>query len=128
MNKLVFRYPREKERENLPFYKQDYLIANVQGTDYLIDCDLYFCHSGAIYHIEYQYDSRYETGGTSLVVSRELGQIDRDLVDCVIEESKYTIEGEDLQDLVSYIVTEMETLEKAMSNYDEEDEDEDDDF
>ena len=128
MNKLVFRYPTEEEEEKLPYYKRYCLIVKIGDTEYILDEDIYFSHTGSIYHIYYDCDADAGWESTTLCKSDEPGKTDRDLVDCFIEGSKYTIEGEDLKDLVSYIVENSVTLEKAMSDYDEEDEDEDDDF
>ena len=128
MNKLVFRYPTEEEEEKLPYEKRYCLIVKVGDTEYILEEDIYFTHAGSIYHIYYDCNADAGWESTTLCKSDEPGKTDRDLVDSFIEGSKYTIEGDDLKDLVSYIVDNSVTLEKAMSDYDEEDEDEDDDF
>lgn len=122
MNKLVFRYPTEEEEEKLPYYKRYCLIVKIGDTEYILDESIYFTHTGSIYHIYYDCDADAGWESTELCKSDEPGKTDRNLVD-PFKENAYTIEGDDLKDLVSYIVDNSVTLEKAMSDYDEEDDD-----
>ena len=122
MNKLVFRYPTEEEEEKLPYYKRYCLIVKIGDTEYILEEDIYFSHTGSIYHIYYDCDADAGWESTTLCKSDEPGKTDRDLVDS-FKGTTHTIEGDDLKDLVSYIVDNSVTLEKAMSDYDEEDDD-----
>lgn len=126
MNKLVFRYPTEEEEKNLPYDKQYCLIVKIGDTEYILEESLYFTHSGSIYHIEYDCNSDMMWESTTLIRSDKVGEDDRDLVD-PFKDNTYTIEGQDLQELVDYIVANSDTLEKVIEDYNN-DEDEDDDY
>ena len=127
MNKLKFRYPTELEEEQLPYDKRYCLIVKIGDTEYILDESIYFTHTGSIYHVSYECDSDAMWESTTLHKSEKPGETDSDLVDS-FKGTTYTIEGEDLKELVDYIVTKMVTLEKAMSDYNEDDEEEDYDF
>lgn len=124
MNKLVFRYPTKEEEINLPYDRQYCLIVKIGDTEYILEEDIYFIHSGSIYHIEYDCDSEMMWESTTLIKSGRVGEIDRDLVDS-FKENTYTIEGQDLQELVDYIVTNSDTLEKVIEDYNNDEEDDD---